>query len=382
MLIKNAYWLCPDGVFAHGDIRTKDGTISEIGSLAPFEGEETFDVAGKYVIPGLIETHFHGAMGLDCSLGTREPFAVFAKYMAERGVTAFIPALISSSEEMTEGYINAGNDYMDHPDPGAQMVGFYLEGPFLSHEYKGAHDPAVLQLPNVDKFRHWQELARGRILKTVVAPELEGAEELIRWASSHGVVVEIGHSGATYEQALEAVTWGASLTTHTFNAMSPLNHRAPGIPGAALTDPRITCELIADLGHVMGPVVKLICLAKGPDGVNLISDSCTSAGLGEGEYIQPDGRKIIVKDGLARLENGVVMGSASSILDGVRNVVGLGIDLAVAVRMASTNPARCMGLHDRGQIAVGKRADLAVLDEQLDVSATLVAGEIVYSKGE
>ncbi|MDO4743069.1 MAG: amidohydrolase family protein, partial [bacterium] len=211
-----------------------------------------------------------------------------------------------------------------------------------------------------------------------VAPELEGAEELIRWASSNGVAVEIGHSAATYEQAMKAIEWGATLATHLFNAMSPLHHRDPGIPGAVLMDPRVTCELIADLGHVAGAVVKLACAAKGADGINLISDSCTAAGVSDGEYTQPDGRKIFVKDGLARLENGTIMGSASSILDGVRNLVSLGIDLAVAVGMASTNPARCIGLSDRGVIATGKRADLAVLDKNLHVQCTFVGGKPVY----
>ncbi len=382
MLLRNAHYLTPEGVFKDGDIRILDGYICEIGCLRAQSDENVLDVMGECVIPGLIETHFHGAMGLDCSLGTREPFEAFASYMAQQGITTFIPALISSTDEVTKQYILAGNAYMDDPAPGAQMAGFYLEGPFLSQQYKGAHDPSVLQNPNVEKFRHWQMLAKGKILKTVVAPELEGAEELIRWASSNGVAVEIGHSAATYEQALNAVEWGATLTTHTFNAMSPLSHRSPGIPGAALTDPRITCELIADLGHVAGAVVKLVCLAKGPHGVNLISDSCTAAGLNDGEYIQPDGRKIIVKDGLARLENGVIMGSASSILDGVRNLVALGFTLPVAVGMASANPARSIGLNDRGQIAVGKRADMVILSENIEVMTTIVAGEIVYKKGE
>ncbi len=382
MLLKNARILDASGTFIDGDLRVDAGVIASIGCVEPLADEMVLDLDGAYLIPGLIESHFHGAMELDCSLGTREPFEAFADYMARRGITSFVPALISSSDAVTEQYIRAGKEYMAHPAPGSQMVGFYLEGPFLSVQYKGAHDPAVLQLPSLEKFRHWYDLADGKILKTVVAPELEGAEELIRWASANGVAVEIGHSAATYDQAMKAIEWGATLATHLFNAMTPLHHRDPGIPGAVLTDPRVNCELIADLGHVAAPVVKIVCAAKGPDGINLISDSCTAAGVSDGEYIQPDGRKVIVKDGLARLENGVIMGSASSILDGVRNLVSLGIDLAVAVRMASANPARVLGLRDRGEIAVGKRADLAVLNSDLNVQYTLVGGEIVYNTKE
>lgn len=382
MLLKNAVILRENGEFSQGDLRIKGEVIDAIGQLDVQADEPVHDLNGAYLIPGLIETHFHGAMGLDCSLGTREPFEAFSRYMAERGITSYVPALISSSDEVTERYIEAGNAYMAQSAPGAQMVGFYLEGPFLSHKYKGAHDPNVLQLPSLEKFRHWYQLAGGKILKTVVAPELEGAEELIRWSSSNGVAVEIGHSAATYEQAMKAIDWGATLSTHLFNAMTPLHHRDPGIPGAVLTDPRVNCELIADLGHVAPAVVKLVCMAKGADGINLISDSCTAAGVSDGEYIQPDGRKIIVKDGLARLENGTIMGSASSILDGVRNLVSLGIDLAVAVRMASANPARSIGLSDRGVIAKGKRADMAVLDKDLHVLCTFVDGKKVYNVEE
>ncbi|MDO4743068.1 MAG: hypothetical protein Q4B04_03415, partial [bacterium] len=165
--MKNALILRENGEFSQGDLRIEGDKISAVGQLDRQAGETVWELNRAYLIPGLIETHFHGAMGLDCSLGTREPFKVFSRYMAERGITSYVPALISSSDEVTEQYIKAGNAYMAQPDPGAQMVGFYLEGPFLSQEYKGAHDPNVLQLPSLEKFRYWYQLANGKILNLV-----------------------------------------------------------------------------------------------------------------------------------------------------------------------------------------------------------------------
>lgn len=381
MLLTNARILRSDFRFFHGDVRLEQDKIAEIGILTPRPEEPVTDVQGRYLIPGLVETHFHGAMGLDSSAGEEKAFAAFSAFMASRGITTFIPALISSADAVTERYIAAGCAFMDKPAPGAVMAGLYLEGPFISPAYKGAHDAAVLQPPCADKLRRWQELAGGRIRKTVVAPELPGAEETIRWAAANGIVVEIGHSGATYAEAKAGIEWGATLATHTFNAMAPLHHREPGILGAVLTDNRVRCELIGDLGHVAPAVVELVYRLKGADGIHLISDSVSAAGLGDGDYVHPDGRTVVVKDGLARLEDGTIMGSASTILDGVRRLVTVcGIPLEDAVKMASQTPARTMGLDDRGGIAPGKRADFAVLDDDLAVCRTLVGGRVVYER--
>ncbi len=383
MLLKNGRILRSDYRFFTGDMRVEDDRIVQIGALEPQPGETVHQLEGKLVLPGLIETHFHGAMGLDSTLGEESAFATFSTFMAVHGITSFVPALISSPDAVTERYLTAGRAYMDHPAPGAQMVGMYLEGPFISPEHKGAHDPTVLQLPHLAKVQRWQQLAGGRIRKLLVAPELPGAEPVIRWAAGQGIVTEIGHSGASYEQAKAAIEWGATLATHVFNAMSPLHHRQPGILAAVLLDDRVTCELIADLGHVAQPVVELVYRLKGENHIDLISDAFSAAGLPEGTYIHTDGRPIIVKDGLARLEDGTLMGSTSTILDGMRNLVRrCGVPLESAVRTVTANPARTLGLHDRGCLAPGKRADLAVLDEQLTVCATYVGGREVYRRPE
>lgn len=380
MLFQNAAVLREDSRFETGCVRVRDGRIAEIGDLTPQYEEETVDVGGRYLIPGLVETHFHGALSQDCSCGDPAVFGVFSDFMASRGITSFVPALISSPDDVTETYLRNGAAYMDTEPTGSRMIGMYLEGPFLSQQYKGAHDPAVLQMPNLEKLQRWQGIAQGRIVKMIIAPELPGAGEVIRWGAQHGISMEIGHSGATYEEAMEGIRQGATVATHTFNAMAPLTHRNPGILGAVLTEDAVTCELICDFGHVAPPVVKLVIKAKGYDRVDIVSDSHMSAGMGDGTYVQPDGRTITVKNGLAYLENGTILGSASTILDGLRHVVSLGVPLGEAVKMASTNPARTAGqLDEIGTIAVGKRADLVVLDKDLQVCRTYVGGRLVYT---
>ncbi len=381
MLLKNARILYEDK-FTENDLRISGGMIDEVGSLVQADGEEVIDLKGKTVIPGLVETHFHGAMGYDSTLGTQEAFEMFSEFMASNGITTFVPALISSPDDVTERYIKSGLEFIESEAPGAQMAGLYLEGPFLSKQYKGAHDPDVLQEPSVEKFKKWQEMAHGKILKMVVAPELPGAQELISYASQNGVTVEIGHTGATHEQAVKGIEWGARLVTHLYNAMPPLHHREPAVIGAVLTDDRVTCELICDMGHVAPAAVKVACRAKGYDRINVISDSFSAAGLEDGEYTHTDGRNIIVKNGLAYLENGTLMGSTSTVLDGVHNLINIGIPAEMAIKMASANPAKTLGLTDRGVIEVGKRADLTVLDDNFNVNRTYVGGKVVYKIGE
>ena len=380
MRLTNARFLRDDFTFVTGDLLIRDGRIAAAGEFAATAGEETVDLAGLTVIPGLIETHFHGVMGKDCSLGDPAVFDVFSAYLATQGITGFVPALLSSTEEVTRRFLVAGETSMRRGNyPGATMEGLYLEGPFLSQEYKGAHDPAVLRDPSPELLREWTQLAPGRVVRVIIAPELPGAEETTRWAVAHGIPVTVGHSAADCELAGAAFDNGATMVTHLFNAMSPLKHRAPGIPGAALTDDRVTCELIADFRHVAPAVVKLVCKVKGADRVCLISDSVCQTGLPDGEFLWPDGRVSYSRDGLAYLPDGTINGSTSPVTVGVRNVISLGFAPEDAIRMATLTPARTIGKDaEIGSIAVGKRANLAVTDAHWQVRMTLVDGKTVY----
>lgn len=377
MLLKNAHILNDQFSFLPGDLRMEAGRITGIGSLSPLPGEAVSDLEGCFLIPGLVETHFHGAMGHSTEEATSEMLDAFSRFEASRGITSFVPGLSSSPDAVTEAFLQVSAEYMKHPQPGAKMHGVYLEGPFISYERRGGHLPEMLQKPDADKLRSWHALSGGIIKKTITAPELEGAEAFIRTGAELGIVMEIGHSVASYEQALEAIGWGARLATHTFNGMNPFNHRQPGVLGAVLTDARIDCELIADFGHVSPAGVKLAYLAKGEDHINIVSDSMMAAGLGDGIYSKGDGkRKTIVKDGLSRTEDGVITGSACTIMEGLRNLVSIGIPLESAVKMCAYNPARTLGLEQEiGSIACGKCADLVALRPDLSIAGVWIDGQ-------
>jgi N-acetylglucosamine-6-phosphate deacetylase len=256
-------------------------------------------------------------------------------------------------------------------------MGVNLEGPFLAQECRGAHDPAVVRDPDVMEFRRLAELAGGTLRVLTLAPELPGAAEVIAAARTAGVVVSIGHSAASADVVGTAVDQGASLVTHLFNGMQPLHHRRPGLVGAALTSPALTCELIADGRHVDPVAVRLAVAARGADGIALVTDCLSPAGLPDGEHELGPGVRVTVTDGLARLPGtGTIAGSTLTMDQAVRNVVRFaGVDLVAASRMASETPARLLGLPGlTGRIEAGSLADLVVLDHELIVRATMVGG--------
>ena len=224
------------------------------------------------------------------------------------------------------------------------------------------------------------ECADGLLKLLTIAPEQPGVEDFVSYTVSLGLVVSMGHSNATYGEAKTAIAAGASQLTHTFNAMRPLNHREPGILGAALSDPSITCEMICDYVHLHPEIVQLIYKLKGADRIRIISDSGHAAGMNVTEFLV-DGQMRYVKDGVVRLADGTIAGSAKTMLDGVRNLFTSGIPLEDISKMASLNPAKCLGIdHETGSIAVGKAADLIILDQELNIIKTYVNGECVYEK--
>lgn len=376
MILKNANVLGGQWTFSKSDLRIVNDKIAEIGNLEPLENEEVFDCEGKFLVPGLIETHFHGAMGEDSDALTSETFDTFSKFFESQGITSFVPGLSSNSDDYVEEFLTKSSEYIKNQKDGSKMAGVYLEGPFISQQRRGGHNPEMLQTPSCEKIRKWHELSGGIIKKTIVSPELNGAEEFIKECVNCGIVAEIGHSAASYEQALKAIDCGATLATHIFNGMEPLTHRNPGVLGAVLTEDKVTCELICDFGHVFAPVVKMAIRAKGVDKINIISDSMVAAGLSDGTYKLFDGRTVTVKNGLSYTENGTITGSASTILDGVRNLVSIGIPLESAIKMASYNPARTIGIDsETGSIEVGKLADLVLLDNDLKVCNVWINGK-------
>lgn len=356
-------------------VELRDATTASAGSDASDSGP-TIDAAGCYVIPGLIDLHFHGCVGHDFCDGSEEAIDAIARYQASRGVTAICPATMTYPEDVLGPIMDAAAAYEAKRD-GAALVGINMEGPYISPDNIGAQNPAYLHLPDEAMFRRLQERS-GNLIKLVdVAPEVEGALDFIA-SVAPDVRVSIAHTQADYDAACAAIEAGARQMTHLCNAMPPLHHRKPGPIGAAFDHPEVTPELIADGVHIHPSMVRLLFAAFGGDRIILISDSMMATGLDDGEY-SLGGQDVTVRGNLATLHDGTIAGSATDLMACVRVAVrDMGVPLDVAVRAASANPARALGIEgERGGIETGKVADAVVLDEDLNVKHVIVRGELV-----
>ena len=258
---------------------------------------------------------------------------------------------------------------------GTKLMGIHLEGPFFALKYKGAHLPKNIRLPDKAEFDRLFDAGEGMVKIITMAPELENGIEVIEHIVKKGVTVSVGHSNATLEQALTAFKVGATQTTHTFNAMSPLNHREPGVVGAAMISKETTCELICDFFHICPDVVKLLIDIKGADKVTMITDSELGTGLPDGEYTV-NGRVITVTNKKTYTEDGTIAGGTSVLLDGVKNLVSIGIPLEQAVKMATKNGAVAAKIYDKvGSLDIDKDADILVLDKNLNIKKVFINGK-------
>lgn len=366
MLIKNAKVFVGKS-FVEADVRF-DQTITAIGRL---EGEADLDAKGAYVIPGLVDIHTHGAMGEDFSDGKPEGLQPMADYYAAHGVTSFLATTMTLKEETLTPALHAIRDF--RRTGGAKCAGVHLEGPFLCYSKRGAQAAENLHKPDAALFDRLNEASGNQVKLVTVACEEEGAMDFIGHVSQTAAV-SLGHTACNYDQAMEAFARGASHATHLFNGMEGLHHRKPGIIAAAM-DAGASVELICDGLHIHPSVIRLVHKLYG-DKLNLISDSLRCTGMPDGDYML-GGQPITVKSGKATLTGtDTLAGSSISMLDALHNVVRFGLPLADAVYAASTAPALAVGLEDVGSIQVGKRADLLVLDCQLNLQTVFVDGAI------
>ena len=336
------------------DVAVENGLIAGIGS---FEGEGV-DFKGNKIFPGLIDTHSHGCIGLDTMEGG---LAEMADFQLENGVTTWYPTTMTMSEE---DIITATHRDIDFGH-GANVPGFHMEGPFINKKFKGAQNEAYILAPTMELFN------KCKNIKTVtIAPESEGSEEFIKNCPA---VVSIGHTDANYDTAKRAFLLGAKKLTHTYNVMPGIHHRAPGPIGAGSDCEWVYAELICDGKHVHPSAVKMLIKIFGADRIILISDSMRATGLGDGEY-SFGGQKVIVKNGTALTEEGKLAGSTSTLFECVKCAISFGIDENTAVKMASENPARLMGLH-KGKIEVGYDADFIIVDEEFNLVKAIARGE-------
>lgn len=368
---------------AGGDVPTQiaisEGSIaSSQGSLA-VEADLKLDLNGAYVFPGFIDIHNHGAFGVDVNSATAIDLIKVGAFLAKNGVTAWMPTLVPDSDENYRRAVDAIDEVMERQIemPVAQAIGVHYEGVFANEAMCGALRPQY--------FRNGQwSVDGGRLPKldhgvhmTTLAPEIEGGIDVIEQLVADGWVCSIGHTKADVDTLERAFSAGARHLTHFFNAMTPIHHRNVGVAGWGLSNAQVTFDIIADGVHVHPKIVGLACRTKGTDKVSLISDSVAPTGLGDGEF-ELWGETITVVDGRTKNERGSIAGSVGTMLHGVKLMHSLGFSDSDVVRMASTNPARLIGIDsDRGSIEVCKRADLVAIDALGHVKMTMIGGNIV-----
>ena len=362
-----------NGVFS-GYIKIKDGVIEEISKVAN-EGIEIKDYTGKIVAPGYFDTHVHGYGGHDIMDATKEGLLEISKGIVQTGVTSFLATTLTDSTEKLDKACKNVGDNKDFCE-GAKVQGIFLEGPFFTEEFKGAQNPDYMTNPDINKLSNWKKLSKGLVNKIAIAPERENSEEFIKDALKLGVKVALGHSNATYEQAKKAVDVGANIFVHTYNGMSPLHHRNPGMVGAALSTENTYGEVICDGHHVHPAAVKVVMRAKTYDNTLLITDCMMAGGMPEGDYKLGD-FDVKVENGTARIQNGSLAGSILRLDNAVKNIVKWGIASPFdAVKMASLIPAKSVDLDDKiGSISVGRCADINILDKDMNVLEVYIDGE-------
>lgn len=362
-----------DDAVVTGRLTIEDDTISavDIDDDTPGAGSDL-----PYLAPGFVDVHVHGWGGFD-AMGDGDGSALdgMARALLRRGVTSFLPTGVTSPLPVLHAWADSTRTWLRHPPAGgAQPLGFNLEGPFISQARKGAHNPALLRDPADVPWPDIEPLIDGLTVMTV-APEIPGGLELIRRLTSLGVRVSIGHSDADLAGALAGYDAGAMTTTHLFNGMSGIDHRAPGVAAAALARDDVWVELIADGHHVHPALWRVVARAKPADRLMLISDALSMAGMGDGR-LTISGLEAEVKDGRCTLADGsgTLAGSVIALDSAVRNLVRAGSSLPAAVAAASRNPLAMLGVTDRGRLAVGQRADIVELDDDLTVRGVLRAG--------
>ena len=376
MFYKADYFILEDKALEDYFMEVEDGVIVGFSKNEPGE----YEYLGEIVAPGFVDTHIHGYHGKDIMNAEEGALNVISKGLLECGVTSFLPTTLTDSKEKTDAALKrVAEEYKDVE--GAKVRGIFLEGPFFTEKYKGAQNPDYMSEPKIDYLKEWVEISDGLVNKIAIAPEREGAEDFIKKANAMGVRVALGHSDASFDEAVSAVDAGANIFVHTYNGMSGLHHREPGMVGAAMSTDAIS-ELICDGHHVNPNSANILMNIKGRDKIALITDCMSAGGMEDGDYMLGQ-FPVTVENGTARLKsNGSLAGSILKLKDGLKNVVDWEIaDIFEAVQMASLVPAKSVGIDNVcGKLHVGFDADFIVLDLEANLLATYLNGEKVYSK--
>lgn len=368
-----------------GILLCEDGEIKFIGAASevfPEPDSTIINAAGKFILPGFIDTHVHGSGGDDVMTDGAAGVLRAAKKMLEYGTTSWLPTTIAAKHEEILFAIEATKQVENTSEPMSQILGIHLEGPFLNIKFKGAQPDEGIRDPNFDELEELLKLADGRIKIMTLAPELPGSMEMIKLLKSKNIVASLGHSECDYDTALAAIDAGATYATHLFNAMSGVHHRKPGLAACCLNEPGICAEIILDGVHVNSQMARLAMRNKGREGLALITDATTAQGCGDGIY-QLGKFSVKVKGALCTLMDGVtIAGSVLTMNRAVKNAQEfMGINLIDAAYMAALMPAKRCGVETRkGSLEVGKDADLAILNSDYSVAATVVSGVLAYEQ--
>ena len=381
MIIKNADIFTGDGSFKKGNLHLQGAYIEsveieeqaeQIGAAC--EGEEIIDAEGLYVIPGLIDTHIHGCNGHDFCEGTKEALDCMCNHLATQGITAFLPTSMSLGENTLSDIFKHYGEYTY--SGGALPVGIHMEGPFFDAEKKGAQNGNYLKTANTQLFRHLQELSNNGIKVVSVSPAADSKGSFIEEVKEE-VAISLAHTGAKYELASEAFKKGAKRVTHLYNAMLPFSHREPAVVGAAFDHKETMVELICDGVHVHPSMIRSTFAMFTDERIILVSDNMMAAGMPDGSY-ELGGQKVEVKGNKALLENGTIAGSVTNLMNCLRKAVEFGIPLESAIKAATINPAKSIGIEDKmGSLEAGKLANVVLLDKDLQIKAVIINGKKV-----
>ena len=373
-------------IFAEGGIETGRLLLIEDGRFAGFvtaaeahsRGIAVQEFPHSFLLPGLFDSHIHGALGHDTMDASPEAIDAIGRYLLAQGTTAWMPTTVTASPEAIQQALRNLEHYVPAADA-ARAIGCFVEGPYLTVEHRGAHPTEYLRELSSVEFA--ELLASGPMKALAVAPEKPGALSFIRQAVQQGVHISLAHSSASYEEAAAAIESGADAAVHTYCGMSPMHHRSPNLLGAALTRDDVYAELIADGIHVSKPAMDILLRCKPADKVILVSDAIAASGLADGDYVLGV-EAVHVKDGIPRTESGSLAGSTTTLLAEVRRLIcDLGREPLAVVHMASLNPSRRFGLEQEiGSIRYGKRADFLVVDRAYGLQAVWKDGRPVIQK--
>ena len=361
-----------------GYLMILNGKIIEITTEKP--SCEILDFSNCLAIPGMIDIHIHGISGNDTMDGSIDSLQEMSMSLARHGVTGFLPTTLTHDFEQIKNAVKVVGEAMGQTK-GAEIIGSYVEGPYITTEHRGAHPIKFIRELSFDELKELIDVSNNTIKVITIAPEKEFASDSIQFLTEKGIHVSIGHTNADYDTTNNAIENGARVAVHTYNGMRGFNHRDPGCVGAVLTNDQCYCECIADLHHVHPGAIKLLYKAKGNDHVILISDSMAAADLPDGQY-NLGTLAVEVKNKIARtVETGSLAGSTTNLLECLKNVKEiLGTPLENILPMVSLNQAKLLKIdHEVGSLEPGKKANIILLDQELSVQATFINGELVYS---